>query len=544
MPARRLSVRKVKEVLRLKFELGLENRQIARSCRIPHSSVGNYLSRAQAAGLSWPLPEDLDDEGLEGKLFPGGTPRPEGSVPAPEFASIHGELRRYKHVTLQLLWQEYKQVYPEGYQYSRFCELYARWKKKLDLVLRQDYRGGEKLFVDHAGKTVPITDPHSGKTREAYLFVAVLGASNYTYAEATERRDLAAWIGSHVRTLEFLGGVPRVTIPDNWKTGVRNPCFYEPDLNPTYRDWAEHYQTVVIPARVRKPDLNPTYRDWAEHYQTVVIPARVRKPRDKATVENGVLIVERWILAALRKRTFFSITELNQAIRELLVRLNERKFRKLDTTRVRLFEEVDRPALKPLPEEPYQFATWKKVRVHPDYHVEVERHYYSVPYHYVHEQMEARIGEKTVEIFRCSRRIALHVRNFAAGRHTTLPEHRPPRHQNLEWTSDRMIARGKAIGPATVGVLERVLESRPHPELGYRACQGIVRLGQRYSDERLEAACQRALTLNACSYRSIQSILSSGLDRQPVEPAEVSAAHNDLHTNVRGSTYYGPKEVM
>lgn len=343
-------MRKVREVLRLKFELGLENRQIARSCLIPHSSVANYLSRAKAAGLTWPLPEDLDDEGLEQKLFAGGTRRPQGSVPAPDFASIHEELRRYKHVTLQLLWQEYKQVYAEGYQYSRFCELYARWKKKLDLVLRQDYRGGEKLFVDHAGQTIPITDRHSGKTREAYLFVAVLGASNYTYAEATERRDLGAWIGSHVRALEFLGGSPMVVVPDNWKTGVKNPCFYEPDLNATYREWAEHYQTVVI-------------------------PARVRKPRDKAKVEQGVLVAERWILAALRKRTFFSVRELNQAIRELLVGLNERKFRKLDTTRARLFEEVDRPALKPLPEEPYRFATWKKVRVHPDYHVEVERHY-------------------------------------------------------------------------------------------------------------------------------------------------------------------------
>jgi transposase len=512
-------MRKVREVLRLKFELGLENRQIARSCLIPHSSVANYLSRAKAAALRWPLPEGLDDAALERKLFPKEPRRPEGSTPVLDFVSIHEELRRYQHVTLQLLWQEYKQVHPEGYQYSRYCELYARWKKKLDLVLRQDYRGGEKLFVDHAGQTIPITDPQSGQIREAHLFVAVLGASNYTYAEATARRDLAAWIGSHVRTLEYLGGVPTIVVPDNWKTGVKNPCFYEPDLNPTYRDWAEHYGTVVI-------------------------PARVGKPRDKAKVENGVLIAERWILAALRKHTFFSVTELNQAIRELLVRLNQRKFRKLDTTRARLFEELDRPALKSLPQEPYRFATWKKVRVHPDYHVEVDRHYYSVPYYYVHEQLEARIGEKTVEIFRCGRRIALHVRSFAVGKHATLPEHRPPRHQDLEWTSERMIAKGKAIGPATVAVLKRVLESRLHPELGYRSCLGIVRLGTRYSNERLEAACQRALSLNACSYRSLKSILSTGLDRQPVEEAEVAPAHRGVHTNVRGACYYGSKEVM
>ena len=276
----------------------------------------------------------------------------------------------------------------------------------------------------------------------------------------------------------------------------------------------------------------------------MVIPARVRKPKDKAKVENGVLVAERWILAVLRNRIFFSVTELNQAIWELLVRLNERKFRKLETTRARLFEEVDRPALKSLPAQPYQFANWKKVRVHPDYHVEVKRHYYSVPHYHVHERMEARISEKTVEIFRCGRRIALHVRSFAVGKHTTLPEHRPPQHQDLEWTADRMIEKGKEIGPATVGVFKRVMDSRPHPELGYRSCQGIIRLGKVHSNERLEAACQRALALNACSYRSVKSILSTGLYRQPIEKPEISPAHNETHTNVRGASYYEPKEVM
>ena len=519
MPARRLSMRKIREVLRLKFELGLENRQIARSCRIPHSSVANYLRRAQAAGLSWPLAEDLDDGALERRLF-ATEQRPTGpSPPLPDFAVVHEELRRHKHVTLQLLWQEYKQVHPDGYQYSRFCELYAHWKGKLDLVLRQDYRGGEKLFVDHAGQTIPITDPRTGEIREVYLFVATLGASNYTYAEATEHRDLVSWIRSHNRALRFFGGVPKIVIPDNWKTGVTSPCYYEPDLNPTYREWAEHYGTAVI-------------------------PTRVRKPRDKAKVENGVLVTERWILAALRKRIFFSLPELNGAIRELLVALNERRFRKLDSTRARLFAQLDRPALQPLPPEPYAFHTWKKVRVHPDYHVEVERHYYSVPYHYVHEQLEARIGEKTIEIFRCGLRIALHPRSFAVGRHTTREEHRPPQHRDLAWTSDRMIARGKAVGPATAEVFERILASRPLPELGYRSCLGVLRLGRRYSNERLEAACLRALALNTCSYRSLQSILSTGLDRQPVEPSRSSAAHDHLHPNVRGSAYYGPKEVI
>jgi len=511
-------MRKVKEVLRLKFDRGLEVRQIARSCSIPHSSVLNYLSRAKAAGLGWPLPEDLDDGALESLLFPGRSALPLGLTPKPDFQSIHQELRANRHVTLQLLWEEYKQTHPDGYQYSRFCELYSRWARRLDLALRQEYRAGEKLFVDHAGPTVKWTDPTTGQTREASVFVAVLGASNYTYAEATEHRDLPSWIGSHTRALEFFGGVPTLVVPDNWKTAVKSPCFYEPDLNPTYREWAEHYQTVIL-------------------------PARVRKPRDKAKVEAGVLLVERWILAALRKRTFFSLVELNQAIGEFLQRLNARKFRKLNTSRAKLFEEMERAALRPLPAEPFSFGAWSTVRVNIDYHVEVDRHYYSVPFQYVHETMEARTSEQTVEIFRLGRRLVTHVRSFLPGRHTTLNEHRPPRHQALEWTADRMIEKGAAVGPATARLLERIMKSRPHPELGYRSCLGVLRLGDRFSGERLEAASRRALALNVCSYQSIKSILANSLDRQPLEAPETPPAHGAVHANVRGASYYG-KEVM
>jgi transposase len=354
MPARRASMRKIKEVLRLKFDLGLKNRAIARSCAIPRSSVANYLSRAKAAGLHWPLPAEYDDSSLENLLFPPLVPRLERKLlELPNFPAIHKELQQHKHLTLQLLWQEYKEINPDGYQYSRYCELYSRWAQKLDLCLRQEYRAGEKMFVDHAGPTVPVVDRDTGLVKEASIFVAVLGASNYTFCEAVWKRDLPSWIGSHTRTVEFFQGVPIVTTPDNWKTGIKDPCYYDPDLNPTYRDWAEHYETVVI-------------------------PARVRKPRDKAKVETGVLIVERWILAALRHSTFFSLAELNAAIGELLIKLNQRKFRKLETTRARLFEEVDRPALKPLPATPFEFAERKKAKVHPDYHVEVDHHYYSV----------------------------------------------------------------------------------------------------------------------------------------------------------------------
>jgi len=511
-------MRKIKEILRLKFELGLKNREIARSCLIPHTTVANYLRRARDAGLTWPLPPDLDEGTLERQLFaddPWARPR---ETRLPDFASIHEEFRRHRHVTLQLLWEEYKESQPDGYQYSRFCELYNRWVQKLDLVLRQDHRVGEKMFVDHAGPTVPIVDRETGQVHEAAIFVAVLGASNYTYAEATWNRNLTSWIGSHIRTLEFFQGVPAVTVPDNWKTAVKDPCYYEPDLNPTYRDFAQHYGTVII-------------------------PARVRKPRDKAKVEAGVLIVERWILAALRKYTFHTLAELNLAIRELLVKLNQRKFRKLDTTREKLFEELERPALKPLPPEPFTFAEWKKARANIDYHVEIERHYYSVPYQLVHQEVEARIAAAIVEIFLKGRRIVTHTRSFVPGKHTTLPEHRPKKHQNLEWTVSRMIERGLVIGTSTAAALERIMESRKHPELGYRSCLGVLRLGERYGRERLETACRRAVALNACSYRRIKSMLETGLDRQPLEPVATPAAHTDVHANVRGAGYYRKTEV-
>jgi len=511
-------MRKIKEILRLKFELGLKNREIARSCLIPHTTVANYLHRARDAGLTWPLPPDLDEGTLERQLFADDPWARTRETRLPDFASIHEEFRRHRHVTLQLLWEEYKESQPDGYQYSRFCELYNRWVQKLDLVLRQDHRVGEKMFVDHAGPTVPIVDRETGQVHEAAIFVAVLGASNYTYAEATWNRNLVSWIGSHIRTLEFFQGVPAVTVPDNWKTGVKDPCYYEPDLNPTYHDFAQHYGTVII-------------------------PARVRKPRDKAKVEAGVLIVERWILAALRKHTFHTLAELNLAIRELLVKLNQRKFRKLDTTREKLFEELERPALKPLPPEPFTFAEWKKARANIDYHVEIERHYYSVPYQLVHQEVEARIAAATVEIFLKGRRIVTHTRSFVPGKHTTLPEHRPKKHQNLEWTASRMVERGLVIGTSTAAALERIMESRKHPELGYRSCLGVLRLGERYGRERLETACRRAVALNACSYRRIKSMLETGLDRQPLEPVATPAAHTDVHANVRGAGYYRKTEV-
>ena len=511
MPAERLSMRKIKEVLRLKYQLGLADRQVARSCAINHNTVGDYIRRAQAAGLDrWPLPADLDDATIEARLFPPRTMLAPVRQ-APDWATIHDELRSNKHVTLLLLWQEYKLANPVGYSYSRFCELYQDWSGKLDVVLRQEHRAGEKLFVDYAGATVPIIDCKTGEVQQSSIFVAVLGASSYTYAEATWKQDLPSWIGSHIRALEFFQGAPALLVPDNLKNAVSRPCRYEPDLNPTYQEMAAHYRMAVI-------------------------PARVRKPRDKAKVESGVLVVERWILAALRKRRFFSLAALNEAIGELLEKLNHRPFRKLEGSRASRFQKLDRPALRPLPAEPYVFAQWKTARVHIDYHIEIEQHYYSVPYALLHRQVEARYTATTVEIFHRGQRVASHRRSSKAGGYTTSDAHR-----YLEWTPERLVRWAATVGPFTAQVVERLLQSKLHPEQGFRSCLGILRLGKTYGTDRLEAAAKRACRSNACSYQSIKSILKTSLDRQE-ELAPPPDRAPLFHANVRGTDYFNQEE--
>lgn len=514
MPTERLAMRKIKEILRLRYGLRLSIRQIACSCSMSHGGVSNYLQRVKVAHLSWPLPDDLDDTALEARLFPSATETAAKDAPFPDYPRIHEELRSHRHLTLSLLWQEYKEDHVDGYQYSRFCELYREWANKIDIAMRQEHRAGDKTYVDHAGPTVPVIDPESGELREASIFVAVLGASSYTYAEATWTRGLYDWIGSHIRAFEFFSGVSEAIVPDNWRTAVTKACWYEPDLNLTYRDLAEHYGTVIL-------------------------PARARKPRDKAKVEVAVLLVERWILAALRHQTFVGLAKLNRAIRELLEGFNHRKFRKLDTTRAELFERLERPALKPLPAEPFVFGEWKKARVNIDYHIEIERHYYSVPFELRGEEVEARIRSATVEIFHKNHRAAIHARSSVAGGFSTLAEHRPPKHrQYLEWTPERLVNWARKIGPSAAGVAQYILQSRQYPEQGYRACLGLMRLARRYPPERVEAACTRALAVNACSYRSVKSILEMGLDHQSIEEAKTPDAHRMMHANVRGAAYY------
>jgi transposase len=507
-------MRKIKEVLRLHYERGLSAREIARSLDVGRGTIGNYLDRAQRVGLSWPLPSELDEATLEHRLFPSTECGLQEKRQMPSLEYLHQELKK-KGVTLQLLWYEYKEKHLDGYQYSQFCRIYRQWAEKLDPCLRQEYRAGEKLFVDYAGQTMQITDPETGEIHEVQIFVATLGASNYTFAEATLSQDLPSWIESHVHAFEFFQGVTQILTPDNLRDAVTRSCRYEPDLNATYRELAEHYGAVII-------------------------PARLAKARDKAKVESGVLQVERWVLAPLRHRTFFRLSDLNEAMAVQLEFLNNRPFEKLDATRKNLFETLDKPALKSLPPHRFTFAQWSKARVNIDYHIEVDRHYYSVPYQLIHERLDVRFTDTTVEIFFKGRRVALHRRSSLKGKPTTLPEHMPKSHQKyLEWTPSRLIRWAGQMGPHTQNLVGLILENRPHPEQGYRSCLGLLRLGKRYSPQRLEAACARALAFKAYSYKNVESILKKGLDQQPLVASSSQTRLPLLeHENLRGKEYY------
>jgi transposase len=510
-------MRQLREVLRLNFESHLAPQKIGSICKVSKSTVQRYLERLKAAGLSWPLPSDLDDVVLERRLFP---PPPVASPEdrcLPDCAAIHRELKSRKNVTLQLLWEEYKQANPQGYAYSWYCELYRDWRRRLDVVMRQEHRAGEKTFVDYAGQTVPVTDPKSGEIRQAQVFVAVLGASNYTYAEATWTQNLLDWIHAHIRAFEFFDGTSLLVVPDNLKSGVKQPCYYEPELNRTYGDLAIHYGVGILPSR--------PYR-----------------PRDKAKAEVGVQVVQRWVLAALRKRQFFSLAELNEAILELVHKLNARPFRKLAGSRAEQYRLLDRPALQPLPQQAFVYAEWKKARVNLDYHIELDGHYYSTPYQLVGKEVEVRSTSGTVEIFYQGKRVASHARSSRPYTASTNSEHRPKSHQQyLEWTPTRIIEWAGKVGPFTARLVESIMTSKPHPEMGYRSALGVIRLDRKYGAERLEAACTRAVRMKIYRFQSVKSMLESGLDRQPL-PELVFMPSPVTHENLRGPDYYAAEE--
>lgn len=510
-------MRKIRDVLRLKHEAGLSHERVAAATGLSKGAVTKYLQRAAEAGIGWPPPEAMDDAQLEARLFHTTlTVRP-GHHAEPDFARMHQELKR-RGVTLQLLWEEYRAAEGDrAYRYSQFCERYRRFAQSLKRSMRQVHRAGDKLFIDYSGTKAEVIDGTTGEIRSAEIFVAVLGASQYTFAEATWTQQLPDWIASHVRCFAYMGGVAALLVPDNLKSAIKHACRYEPEATSTYADLATHYGTAILPAR--------PYR-----------------PKDKPLVEGAVLLAQRWILARLRHQRFFSLADLNAAIRPLLDELNARPFKKLDGCRRAAFERIDRPAMKPLPPTPYEYAEWKPATVNIDYHVEVERHYYSVPHALVRQRIEVRLTAAAVECFHKGQRIAAHIRSYRRGGFTTNPAHLPDSHRrHLEWTPGRLLSWGESIGTGTRGVIAWQLDHKPHPEQGYRACLGLLNLSKRYGKDRLEAACRRALSLGAPHRASIKSILDAKLDQVPdlLVVTDFPPSPTPMqHANLRGAGYF------
>ena len=502
-------MRNVREIVRQKWLLGRAHRAIAGSVGVSLGAVSKALERASAAGLTWEAVEAIEDDELERRLYPSvnaAMDRPE-----PDCVWIHRERHR-PNVTLELLHHEYLERHPSGVRYTTFCDRYREWLSRRGLVMRQVHLAGDKAFVDYSGKKAQIVDAATGEIVDVELFVAVLGASNFTYAEATYTQRGPDWIASHVRALEYFGGVPAALVPDQLKSGVTRACLYEPGVQRTYEELAQHYGTTVLPAR----------------------PGR---PRDKAKVEVGVQIAQRWLLARIRDEVFHSLGELNVRLRELLVDLNARVMRRYGKSRRDLFDPMERVALRPLPATRFEYAEWRKVRVNIDYHVAIDGHLYSVPYRLVHEEVEARVVSDVVEIFHRRSRMAGHRRSYVKGGFTTLAEHMPSAHRaHAEWTPSRILSWAAKVGPGTRDLCDAILADRPHPEQGFRSCLGILRLGKRYGDVRLEAACSRALRVRARSYRHVESILKAGLDR--VAATDELTTPSLAHENVRGRDYY------
>jgi transposase len=505
-------MRKIREVLRLTHALGMSRRLVGEATGIGKTAVGEYVRRAAVAGQGWPIPDEIDDAELERRLFPPPDAASSTSRTEPDWSYNHAELKR-RGVTLALLWQEYRAEHAQGYAYSWFCERYSDWRKRISPTMRQTHLAGDKLFVDWAGDTMPVFDPITGEEYCTHIFIAALGASNYTYAEARWTETLPDWIGAHVNAFTAIGGVSKALVPDNLKAGITKPSRYEPGINRTYQDLADHYGCVVL-------------------------PARVMKPRDKAKVEVAVQIVQRFVLAKLRHRRFFSLAELNAAIRDCVAAINAKVMRHVGKSRNELLETIDRPALNALPTTPYSYAEWKRARVAPDYHIEVADHYYSVPSKLIRELVEARITSATVEIFHKGQRIASHAFSPVRNGHTTITEHMPSAHRRYaEWTPAKMMSEAALIGPAAIALVEAIMKAKPHPEQGFRSCLGIISLVRTYGSERVEAASRRGNDIGATTYGSIKSILQNGLDKAYAN-SKAPDGPPIRHANIRGRGYY------
>jgi transposase len=512
MAAARLSMRRIRQLLALHFGAGASSRAIGRELGIAPSTVREYLARATAAGIGWPLAADVTDESLVARLFVNAGVRTGARFHAePDWAGLVLELKR-PAVNLLILWDEYRAVHPNGYAYSRFCQLFREFERRLSPTMRQQHVAGQKLFVDYSGKRVPIVDPLTGEVRMAEIFVAVLGASSCTYAEATWTQTLPDWIGAHVRMFRFYGAAPRLLVPDNLKSGINKASFYDPEVNRSYAAMAAHYSVGVL-------------------------PARPRRPRDKAAVEAGVRFAQSYIIGRLRNVTFFSLAECNAAIAAAVERMNAREMRRLGTSRRQLFEAIELPVMQPLPQDDFEYAEWHLARVGIDYHVEVKGFLYSVPHALIREQVDTRATARTIEIFHRGKRVAAHARRYGGPRHGTQAEHMPSAHRRYaEWTPERMQRQACAIGPNTEALIIAVLARRPHPEQGFRTCLGVLRLFRGIDAARAERVSLRAIEIGALSYASVASILKHRLDR----PAPSQAADDAplLHDNIRGSRYY------
>jgi transposase len=509
----RMAMSKTREILRLRWALQLSVREVSRATVASTGVVSKTEGRARAAGLNWEIVEGLSEDELERRLFGGPKQWRGAERPLADPAWVHRELRR-PGVTLELLHIEYLRQHPDGYRYSAFCDRYRRWLSKHAVNMRQVHKAGEKLFVDYSGKQPRIIDPSDGQVIDVELFVCVLGASNYTYVEATRSQKVADFVMSHVRAFEHFGGVPRTLVPDQLRSAVSQPSRYEPTVNRTYAELGEHYGTAIV-------------------------PARPYKPRDKAKVEVAVQVAQRWVLARLRNETFFSLAALNARILQLTAELNDRPMKRLGgVTRRDLFEQYERSALLALPAQRYEVAVWKAVRVAPDYHVALHDHYYSVPYLLVSELLEARVTAATVEIFRRGERVASHARSYEKYRHTTDVNHMPEAHRAYFAGGDALLEWSAKVGPMTHGMMQRILQSNPVREMSWRSGKGLQRLFGKYGPARTEAACARALHLGARSYKPIERLLKLGREEMPLPGEEPAERPSIAHDNVRGPDYY------
>lgn len=501
----------LREILRQKLVLGRSHRQIAAALGISAGKVGSVCTDARSHGIDAAAVDAMPDAELVARLYPKTTPacvRPE-----PDCAAIHLELRR-RAVTLALLHVEYVTEHPDGLRYTAFCERYREWLKRQSPVMRQVHIAGDKLFVDYSGMKPQLVDPLTGEVTEVELFVAVLGASNYTYAEATRTQQVGDFVSSVARALTFIGGVPCAIVPDQLKSAVIKACRYDPAVQRTTAELGRFYNTTIL-------------------------PARPKSPRDKAKVEVGVQIAERWLLARIRNETFSSLGALNRRLAELTAQLNSHTMRTYKASRRELFERLDKPALGPLPAEPFEASSWKKVALNIDYHVEFEHHFYSASHTLLREELWVRATARTVEVFHLGSRVTCHARSYVRGGHTTKPEHMPSTHRaHAEWTPSRILGWAETLGPSTRALCDAILRERRHPEWGFRSCLGLFRLAKKYDEARVEAACKRALFAGARSYRHVLTILQHNLDQQPLPTAEAPATAGATHENVRGPDYY------